>query len=174
MVFYQLSQVAQSLWAKKSSNASLYWLPLFVHMFDTAEVAKILWNKWLSEGVRQVITDDLINSDNAEGLFVFLAAIHDLGKATPIFQAKPAFKTCLDLDECIEDKQNASSLLIKQFRDSNVSIKTPHALATQLLLSQAGCSMNIASILGAHHGKPPSYTLLDKFSIESNVNNYYC
>ena len=38
-----------SLWGKKSSHGEPKWLPLVVHLADTAEVGKQLWDEWLCD-----------------------------------------------------------------------------------------------------------------------------
>lgn len=153
-----------ALWAKKSKEGH-YWLPLSVHLIDTAEVAKRLWCKWLPEGVRQIIMASISgNNHEAKKLVMFLAAAHDIGKATPVFEAKiscfPA--TALDLD--IYDKLLENGFQVKENRDKyDAYAKTHHAVASQLLLekakdlglSDANLNKNAAVILGAHHGKPP-------------------
>lgn len=169
-----LSQAAQSLWAKKSNNeGSLLWLPLTTHMQDSALTAQKLWNYWLSEGVKQAIAAGMTEKDGAEQLFVFLAASHDLGKATPVFQAKQTRPLCRELDEQIEEKMRMAGLPIKSHRDFISAGKTPHALATQVLLEHTGCNRNVASILGAHHGKPTSINALFQSSIGAYKFNYH-
>lgn len=150
-----LSLAAQSLWAKKSNDGSMLWLPLWVHMKDSAVTAQMLWNRWLPQGVKKAICSSIMEENLAEQLFVFLAAAHDLGKATPVFQVKPARPLCPELDGRIAENLAMAGLPIKPFTAFKDAKLTPHALATQVLLEQAGCSKNAAIILGAHHGKPP-------------------
>ncbi len=80
-----------ALWGKKSSNGEPKWLPLIVHLADTAEIGKILWDKWLCDGAKRNIAENCIFAGapdeeeklrQARALFVFLCAAHDLGKAT--------------------------------------------------------------------------------------------
>ena len=47
----------QWLWAKKQDeNGFFKWLPLTAHLRDTRQVAGLLWEHWLNDGVRQTIT----------------------------------------------------------------------------------------------------------------------
>src|SRR5690554_3159008 len=168
-----LSHSARSLWAKKSNDGNMLWLPLCVHMSDSAAVARMLWNKWLSNGVKQAICSDIMEEKLAEQLFIFLAAAHDLGKATPVFQAKPACPLCPDLDKQLFENLIKAGLPTKEYRAFKFANKTPHALATQVLLEQYGCNRNAAVILGAHHGKPPSDNILSSHGIETYSFNYH-
>ena len=58
-------------------------------------------------------------------------------------------------------------------RDFTRAKKTPHALATQIILENAGCSRSTASIPGAHHGKPPGNNTLISCSLDSYGFNYH-
>ena len=162
----KLSHKEQSLWAKKANNNSLAWLPLVIHMRDSAEIARKLWNHWLSDGAKTVVYTGIKDIERAERLFVFLAAIHDLGKATPVFQSKKSMHS--ELDERIETRILKVGLPINSVSFFSRASKTPHALATQLLLENAGCDKSISVIAGAHHGKPPGHHGL----IDKNINAY--
>ncbi|MDR1398083.1 MAG: CRISPR-associated helicase Cas3' [Desulfarculales bacterium] len=153
----QLSPAARHLWAKKSRNSELAWLPLVIHLADTAAVAEKLWDYWLPTGVKRRIAAKGMSWKQARRLFIFSAAIHDLGKAIPVFQAKPAWPVCLDLDQRLAEKLKAAGLPLRSYRAFSSPHKTPHALASQILLCQAGCDRRVAVILGAHHGKPPDF-----------------
>ena len=43
----ELTPMAQSLWAKKSQSGQLSWLPLAIHILDSAQVARLLWRDWV-------------------------------------------------------------------------------------------------------------------------------
>mgnify|MGYP003759495267 CR=1 FL=1 len=168
-----LSRAAHTLWAKKSSkDGNLLWLPLTMHMIDTAAIAQKLWNCWLPDGVKQIIAAG-IPEECCTRLFVFLAAAHDLGKATPVFQSKQARPPCHELDERIAEKLRSGCLPIKPHYEFLNANRTPHALATQILLEHAGCCRNAAVILGAHHGKPPDILVLSSSNIDTYEFNYH-
>jgi len=170
----KLSRTAQSLWAKKSNiDGSLLWLPLAVHLADSASIAQKLWNCWLPDGVKQTIASGITEEGYSEHLFMFLAAAHDLGKATPVFQAKQTYPLCCELDDRIEEKLTAAGLPMKSHHNFVNAGRTPHALATQILLEHAGCGRNIATVLGAHHGKPPSSISLNQCGIGAFSENYH-
>lgn len=170
----QLSLASRNLWAKKScKNGNLKWLPLVVHAQDAASVAKSVWHKWLSEGVKEKICDDMRDCEQGLALLVFLASVHDLGKATPVFQSKQAWPPCYELDQNIEEKLIMTGLPMKENSEFSHGNKTPHALATQILLQNAGLNTNAAVIVGAHHGKPPTYDSIIGNGPDTYGKNYY-
>ena len=169
----KLSHMAQSFWAKKAKDGSLFWLPLFAHLADTAAVMQKLWDHWLPEGTRRVIADGSGGADRAAQLALFLAAVHDLGKATPAFQSKSSrYGGPNELDRCIAEQSRATGLPLKPRSAMPYAGKTPHALAGQVLLEAAGCNRNAAVIIGAHHGKPPSSKMLGDCGVGSYPENY--
>jgi len=170
----ELSKAAQSLWAKKTSHqGDLFWLPLFVHMRDSTLVAEKLWNRWLCYGIKDRLMVGVEREEDAKKLLLFLAAAHDLGKATPVFQVKEARPLHRALDEQIEDRLQMVGLPIRSQFSFSQSRKTPHALATQVLLEAEGCHRNVAAILGAHHGKPQGINATDECNISAYSFNYY-
>lgn len=175
------SYATRMLWAKKASDSShfrLRWLPLVTHMQDASFVALKLCRDWLSPGVRATLADQLGGLDTLERLASFLGAAHDIGKATPVFQAKTAqagfgHGVSSDLDDLILDNLKMARIPIELRGYFSHASASPHALATQLLLERRGCHRNIAVILGSHHGKPPNYGHLTKQKIESYPDNYH-
>lgn len=169
-----ISFAAQTLWAKKARNDSISWLPLYAHLSDTAGVAEKLWKCWISSGVKNTINHGIGDIEIAKQLFIFLAAVHDLGKATPVFQAKPSRHDdqCNDLDQRIAEKIECAGLLIEPYREFTSSAKTPHALATQIILENEGCKTSIAAVLGAHHGKPQNNNY-HEYDIDRYKKNYH-
>ena len=159
------------IWAKKrETKGQFFWLPLRQHLEDTANVIELLWDRWLSEGQRHFISAGIINSSQisfheaeqqkktnaktAKNAAIFLAAIHDIGKATPAFCTKKGFLNSPDLDSILLDKLEGSGFEgIRYFDDRNAG-KSPHNVAGQYLLAEYGIREDISSIIGAHHGRP--------------------
>lgn len=145
------------LWAKKCEKDGLWkWMSLYQHLVDTKNVAGLLWEYWLSPGQRKIISKSIGAIDEVEGknLIKFLAAIHDIGKATPSFQIKKGFNNSEDLDRfLIERLEKQGFTDISHLKLSNSSM-TPHALSGQFLLNRYGVKDDISSIIGGHHGRP--------------------
>ncbi len=170
----KLSQASKNLWAKKlTAESMLSWLPLMVHLADSAFIAQKLWSDWFPEGAKSVLEQSVVGSGSTEQLFTFLAAAHDIGKATPVFQAKQAWPPGKDLDENLADRLLAAGLPLKPYNEFTHAAKTPHALASQMLLEKAGCSRNVAAIIGAHHGKPQDNNKLGSGGIDVYSLNYH-
>lgn len=79
-----------ALWAKLGAAAPAGYYPLSCHLLDTAAVASALWRRSLPAPTRRLISQMLrVDDEAAAGRWLaFLAALHDLGKATPGFQAQ--------------------------------------------------------------------------------------
>jgi len=158
-----MTTVNPAFWAKKQDSKGRFeWLSLAQHLEDTRLIARLLWAHWLSEGQRRHIIASLstTSEDIAVSLIEFLSAIHDLGKATPVFQFKTGFANSPDLDSLLIEKlEGAGFADVRSSRIANPE-KSPHALAGQYLLSLYGVNEGIASIVGAHHGKPVDSMLI--------------
>ncbi|MFE9846989.1 CRISPR-associated endonuclease Cas3'' [Streptomyces goshikiensis] len=63
------------------------WNPLLAHLLDTGATARELWDRYLPDNVRAVLTEAFGGGDaaTARAVVPFLAALHDLGKAAPAF-----------------------------------------------------------------------------------------
>ena len=64
---------------------------LVCHLVDTAAVAGAIWDHVISPQVRAILSGFLnLEPDNAKKWIEFFCALHDLGKATSVFQGKVA------------------------------------------------------------------------------------
>lgn len=155
-----------NLWAKKNrdENGKPMWLPLQVHLNDTMEVCGLLYEHWLSPGAADFLQKALESekSDTADkttllkNLCKFLGAVHDIGKATPIFQTKNSKSGDRELDEAINNKLKQAG-----FTDLDAYISTKreeiyHNVSGQHILTDFGVNFCVADIVGAHHGRPVS------------------
>lgn len=173
-----LSDQARSLWGKSDYGVGESWLPLYVHMADSAGVAERLWNSWVSRSTRTIVARAFDGDERlAQSVFMFLAAVHDIGKATPAFQVKGMpFRS--GGEGGILWKPEHAGLVI---RHDLAGRKCPtHPIAGEILLTEylrnrgfAGNSQSnrvnrqakrqasaISCIVGAHHGRFPSTTRL--------------
>ncbi|MFE4174203.1 CRISPR-associated helicase Cas3' [Streptomyces sp. NPDC056909] len=136
-------------------------------MEDSAAVAGLLWDHWLPVGVRGLVAEVLPGGvDDARRLVVWLAAVHDIGKATPAFACQV---------DALADRMRAEGLEMKTLRQFGPEErrKAPHGLAGQVLLGEwleerhgwtVKQSAQFAVVPGGHHGVPPDYTQLKELN----------
>lgn len=140
------------------------YLPLWMHMEDTACVAEYLCEHRIAGSV---ISACGMEPSEFKKLCIFLALIHDIGKCTPLFMSKilkqiPAF--CAVLNRAGIDIPDMSSFLYAG--------NSPHARTGEAILKDFECPDGICSIVGAHHGKPTCSTdITDQIKVYNY--NYY-
>jgi CRISPR-associated endonuclease/helicase Cas3 len=154
----RLAGPVRTVWAKHDRDSD-GWLPLWRHMEDSAAVAGLLWDSWLPASVRNLIAESLSGGDeDARCLVVWLAAVHDIGKATPAFACQ--------VDE-LADRMRAEGLEMRTRRQFGLDRRiAPHGLAGQVLLGEwleerhgwsGRQSGQFAIVAGGHHGVPPEH-----------------
>ncbi|MEV0318161.1 CRISPR-associated helicase Cas3' [Streptomyces sp. NPDC050659] len=128
-------------------------------MADSAAVAGLLWDRWVPEGVRRLVAQALPGGEaDARRLAVWLAGVHDVGKATPAFACQV---------DGLAERMRAVGLSMPSQREFGAERRlAPHGLAGQLLLQEwlerehgwSGRSTGqVAVVLGGHHGAPPEH-----------------
>ncbi|MGC9441990.1 CRISPR-associated helicase Cas3' [Streptomyces sp. WG5] len=128
-------------------------------MEDSAAVAGLLWDRWLPVGVRKVIAEALPQGEpEARALAVWLAGVHDIGKATPAFACQVD-----QLADAMRD-QGLEMRSAKAFGpDRRIA---PHGLAGQVLLGEwleeqhgwvSARTGQFTVAVGGHHGVPPEH-----------------
>lgn len=161
-------------WAKTGNNHSpTHGLSLVQHMLDAGSVAARLWDTWLAPGLQRRFSEHLhLSMEDTRALVCWLAATHDMGKATPEFtcqydrqenneyfsayrkrirQAKfdlPHNLTVPDKSGVHPHNKYSQSILIHLLTDNKNVEGMPREVAVTL-----------ASISGAHHGIPAGYFL---------------
>lgn len=137
--------------AKTDKNDADVGLPLWMHLKDTMGIALKLVEEWVPESVLEATGMDL---ENFKRTTVFLAGIHDIGKATSYFQS-------VITKGCIEQRDILARCGFEMNDKYLAQGKTPHAWAGQWILQSEEMAFNIpktaAVVIGAHHGKPYEY-----------------
>ena len=152
---------ARLLAGKTDPNDTSLWLPLWMHLRDTAEIMELLVRKWLPESVKKA-TD--LDEEALIALARFLGWTHDLGKSIVAFQSvlMPL------LPEARQRIERFTTLTCPE-QDRK---KTPHARASEAILIELKCPPGIASVAGAHHGKPQEQEEVEA-QLVSWTCNYY-
>ncbi|WP_275127943.1 type I-E CRISPR-associated protein Cse1/CasA [Streptomyces monomycini] len=154
----RFSPAARTAWAKHD-RATDGWLPLWRHMADSGAVAGKLWDTWLADNIKRLLSEALPDGEgDARRLVIFLASVHDIGKSTPAFACQV---------EPLADAMRAAGLdmhsAVEYGQDRRLA---PHGLAGQLLLQEwmaerfgvpARASGQFAVVAGGHHGTPPEH-----------------
>lgn len=156
-----LSTAARSVWAKTHYDRDdprdvPEWMALWRHLDDTAAVAGRLWDQWLPGSVRRVVAATVDGDDaRARRLLVWLAGIHDVGKATPAFAVQ-----CPPL----ADGMTRAGLPVKGPYADRRELRhelAGHACLVRWLGARHGWSEvdahRLAVVVGGHHGVAPTF-----------------
>lgn len=154
------------LWAKLAhSDEGFRYHPLLFHLLDTAAVAEQLWERGLSPRLRWKLAEGLgLPIDVAARWIVFLVAVHDLGKATPVFQFRlPAPKGKLE-EAAARQVAQAGFPSVKLSPSACLAHSDAVSLVLPPLLRGKGLPVRLASMLAdavaGHHGRFPDETRL--------------
>ena len=168
----RLSEGARGLWAKLSGDGR--WLPLVVHMGDAMGVAGMLWDCWLADSSKRDVAEGTavaagrtVSDEEARRVLCFLAAVHDVGKATPAFQAK-ALGHGPSAAQVVEDLAVTGLTVRRDLAEPNA---IHHALASELVLERNRVDRSVSVVAGGHHGTPPSAKELRRRNIGAYTDN---
>ncbi|HEX3787514.1 MAG TPA: CRISPR-associated helicase Cas3' [Pseudonocardiaceae bacterium] len=152
---------ALSAWAKSLCNDHgelTHWLPLHQHLDDTAGIAGELVDHWVSPQVLARIAIDL--PDGLAGvrrIAHWLAAVHDVGKASPAF----AVQVKQLADRMHKYGLIASPALARDPQRSRVNhALVGHVTVQDWLVSEHNfprrtIAAQLAGVVGSHHGVTP-------------------
>jgi CRISPR-associated endonuclease/helicase Cas3 len=78
------------LWAKcRGDPPDEVRYPLLFHMLDVALVTQEIWNNLLQSDARRLLANSLsLTEEEARAWISFWTGLHDIGKASPVFQSK--------------------------------------------------------------------------------------
>lgn len=154
----RLGEPARAVWAKHDRDTD-DWLPLWRHMEDSAAVAALLWDQWLPAGVRGLVGAALpAGEKDGRALAVWLAGVHDIGKATPAFACQVPLLADAMRDRGLEMRSREAFGPDRRL--------APHGLAGQVLLAEwledrigwtPSATGQFTVAVGGHHGLPPEH-----------------
>lgn len=147
---------ALKLMIAKSAYESNRWLPLWVHAEDTANVMRYLLHSRY-QGLADICR---MPFEDLKKTGVLLAYLHDIGKITPLFQAK--ILESLPARRAIFDHYGVKITEYSEFINKN---KSHHTKCGEAILFEMGFSSDFASIVGAHHGMPAE-------DVKNHIENY--
>jgi len=161
-----IGRAAASVWAKSAPyppEVVQWWLPLHQHLDDARGVAERLVEEWLPRQVVERIAVDLPDGcDGVRRVAGWLAAVHDVGKASPVFAVQvPVLCDRMARAGLPTDPRVGVS------RDrSSVRHELVGCLAVQDWLHRVhgfawrGIAQQLAVVVGSHHGVPPEESQL--------------
>ncbi len=160
----QAAHLVRLLAGKSDPSGGGGWLPLWMHARDTAGILRHLVQSWLPQAVRHTLG---LEEEILYKLVTFLGMSHDEGKMTVAFQSNI-------LRQLPEARERLQTQLVLPDTFLNRSA-TPHAMASEVILLELGCPPGVASIVGAHHGKPQQDGLNDFINeqLENHPENYW-
>lgn len=158
-----LTAWAKSLGDENDRETITGWLPLHVHLADTAAVAAILVQRWVSPLVVDRIAADLRGTRvDVVTVVRWLAAVHDVGKISPAFAAQvPALTAPMGRCGLIVRngmREHRDRAVVRHERVGEVTIAD--WLPEELGFDPATAGQ-FASIIGAHHGVPQNRKVLN-------------
>ena len=158
-----------SFWAKTGDKDSpTRGLSLVQHMLDAGSVAARLWDTWLAPGLQKRFSEHLhLSMEDTRSLVCWLAATHDMGKATPEFSGQLDARR----DENLAVYRQRIEQQDFEFPEDLVTpvsgLRCPHSKYSQSILIHlltsniegmpSEVAETLASISGAHHGTPAEY-----------------
>nr|WP_264198671.1 CRISPR-associated helicase Cas3' [Streptomyces violascens] len=128
-------------------------------MMDSSAVAGLLWDRWIPASVRRLVAETLPGGEADAGqLVLWLAGVHDIGKATPAFACQV---------DGLGDRMRTAGLAMPYQREMGTDRRlAPHGLAGQLLLQEwlerehgwhSRSTVQFSAVVGGHHGAPPEH-----------------
>ena len=158
-----------SFWAKTGDKESpTRGLSLVQHMLDAGSVAARLWDTWLAPGLQKRFSEHLhLSMEDTRSLVCWLAATHDMGKATPEFSGQLDARRDENLAVYRQRIEQQDFEFPEDLVTPTSGLRCPHSKYSQSILVRLLTSniegmphevaVTLASISGAHHGTPADY-----------------
>ncbi|MBS6634511.1 CRISPR-associated helicase Cas3' [Rothia mucilaginosa] len=158
-----------SFWAKTGDKDSpTRGLSLVQHMLDAGSVAARLWDTWLAPGLQKRFSEHLhLSMEDTRALVCWLAATHDMGKATPEFSGQLDARRDENLAVYRQRIEQQDFEFPEDLVTPTSGLRCPHSKYSQSILIRLLTSnvegmphevaVTLASISGAHHGTPAEY-----------------
>lgn len=159
--------MSRILIAKTGKTAS-EWLPLAVHLEDTAGIMQCMIRDMIPPSFPESCA---LSPEAFEKTAVFLAYVHDIGKAMLVFQ----YKISRNLPEMRSRLEHFQLQFPESYEKDKINV-IPHAQAGEEILVTLGCPESVAAVAGAHHGMPSEHIQKNLMQPRRNIKfyeNYY-
>lgn len=154
-----LSPAARAVWAKSPRGRGTVqplaeWLPLYQHLDDASGVAGKLWDEWVPPSLKETLRRAVGSEDAPRELLMWLAGVHDIGKASPAF--------AVQVDVLADDMREARLVCDPRIKGSEERSRARHELVGYLAVGEwlgehgfeRETARALASVVAAHHGRP--------------------
>lgn len=158
-----MTSILSKIFVAKSEKDKDFWLPLWMHHMDTAGIMEYLLDEFVSDSFSESCC---LESKSVRQTAVFLAMVHDIGKATVGFQYKITQNLIL-LRERIEHY----GICFPDSYESDKLHQFSHGTAGEVILRYFECPYEIAEIVGAHHGMPAEDGTIMDSDLSDNPND---
>ncbi|MBQ8093834.1 MAG: CRISPR-associated helicase Cas3' [Clostridia bacterium] len=164
-----LSERTKWIAGKTDRDERTKWLPLWMHLKDTAAVMENLLNAYIPEGTLIYLAGGH-TKEALRKLCIFLGAAHDIGKATAVFQN--FLYPGLPQDWRAKAEQTGFPAKVLNLTEPR---QPRHQTASAVILENMGCPAAIVEIIGAHHGTPREENHSNKagYQLDMLYRNYY-
>lgn len=136
-----LKSLCDGALAKADTEENEY-LPLWMHMIDTAGIVEKLYDERLSKQEKDLFRSLISDEKKIRNLFVLMGGLHDIGKMSFVFQ------------QMLLEKLPSYKYFKGPLKDLTVDRSlNHHSLLGMYVLKQNGFSEKLASVVGSHHGK---------------------
>ena len=144
-----------ALWAKAQRKGEEFH-PLLYHLIDVGMCAKALWDKALSLGLKEQLATAFpaeMSAEKTGNFLAFLAATHDIGKASPSFQQRnePSIQRLKDAGFVFPKRHG-----VPLTPHGTISTWALKSLFKDELKMEARDARRFAHALGGHHGVLPT------------------
>lgn len=153
-----------SVWAKTGRRDEAdpqrvtHWLSLQQHLADTSGVAGLLVEEWVSPQVVRRIADEVGGAaGDVRRLVEWLAAVHDVGKASPAFAVQDRYLAdAMRVHGLVAEPRLGLDAVRSQVRHEIVGQRVVRAfLRDELGFAWRGSAAQLGCVVGGHHGTPP-------------------
>jgi CRISPR-associated endonuclease/helicase Cas3 len=150
----------QKFWAKTTHDPEQFpraFHPLLCHMMDVGTVTLALWNHVLPSATKRRIAHcSELSMQDTGTLIAWIAALHDLGKASPPFAHRPTTQNIHQLYDGTRFEKKIEPLPAKSAPHGYVTAsELPEILQSEEFGFSPAFAEQIGILIGGHHGVFP-------------------
>lgn len=142
--------LADIAWAKTNMRYKddPSWLSVYHHSLDAYHAGNIVWDNYLNEPTKKLLSEAIGGEEAARSLVLFLTACHDIGKITPAFQGQAG-------GDRRARSERFFGTIPSWVKSSNLRHEVSSALSLEKFFSGTKLEQDIESLIApvaGHHG----------------------